>query len=123
MARLIARKDEVARYVYVRASDGFPVPTEAREILKRNGAEFSGETKEWRVHINRGPAVVTAIRAEGHTVVAVDGNAPPPPPTRGPLECRECGQPYRVGRTVVGGEPCAACGAELHLIEPPEAAA
>jgi len=113
MARLIARRDTAEGYVFVRSGDSYPVPEAARGVLKRNGGEFSGESKEWRIPLHCGADVVAALRVAGHTVITVD--AGDPRPARQAMECRACGAPY--GDAVLGpASACVCCGEPLELV-------
>ena len=116
MARVIARRDLEARYVFFRSGDGFNIPGDARDLLKRNGGDFSGETKEWRVPLARGAGVVDSLRVDGHTVVTVDANDRRPTVTA--LECRNCAKPYSSRSNPAPGSMCAACNAPLELVPP-----
>ncbi|WP_028635880.1 hypothetical protein [Nocardioides sp. URHA0032] len=116
MARLIARRDQDAGYVFIRAGDSYAVPEGCRSVIKRNGGEFSGDTKEWRVSIHRGSDVVAAMRVDGHTVITVDSNNPSP--MRTSLECRSCAAPYPAGTPTVFDRACQNCNGRLELVPP-----
>lgn len=120
MARIVARRDEVEGYVYFKSIDGFRTPVDAREVISRNGGDFSDELKEWRAPVNRGAVIVAALKAKGHNVIAVDAHAPARPQVRGPLECAACAQPYRATRRAAHNETCVSCAEPLELVEPPE---
>lgn len=120
MAKIIARRDNEARYVYISSADNYPLPSDARDLLKRNAGDYSGVTQEWRVHVDRGATVVAALRISGHEVIAIDTADPvaPKPRVVGPPECKVCGHPYKSG-TEPAGRTCVECGAELALVPPP----
>lgn len=114
MARLIARLDKLAGYVYFRSGDKFAIPEDARQVIKRNGGEFSGEDKEWRVGAHRGGAVVDAIQVNGHQVIKVDTDAVRHAEVL--LECGECQAPYPARKYPEAGEKCRFCNAPLTLV-------
>jgi hypothetical protein len=116
MARVIARRDSAAGYVYIRSGDAFPVPEECRRLIKGNGGEFSGETKEWRLSLHRAADVVTVMRTYGHQVIATDAAQVREGPRL--LECRNCGQPYGANAQGLLPTHCSRCNAHLELVPP-----
>jgi hypothetical protein len=76
MAKIIAKKDEAAKYAYFASGDGFILPEDVRFVLRRNQGDFNDSTKEWRVPLHHAAGVIASIRVGGHTVVLVDAQAP-----------------------------------------------
>lgn len=118
MARLIARRDAAARYVYIRSGDSFAVPQDARDVIKRHGGEFSGDTKEWRVHIDQGADVVAIVRSFGHDVIAVEAGQERQAALA--VECRACATPYPSSKASLPDEFCPGCAEPLELVHPHE---
>lgn len=121
MARVLARRDQSAGYVFFRSLDGYAIPAEVRDVLKANSGDYSGEAKEWRVPLARGAQIVEKARSWGHELVTIDAGSVRAAPR--PVECADCGQPYRASKVPTPGELCAAGGHVLELVHPPEQAA
>lgn len=113
MARILASKD--ASYGYFRSGDNFAIPAPARELIKRNHGEFSGDTKTWRVPLHRAGDVITALRVDGHTVITPGSGQQTAKLSM--LECRECRAPYK-SAAYEDGAACYSCGASPLSLEP-----
>lgn len=120
MAKMTARRDVATKYAYIASADNYPLPTDARDLLKRNLADYSGTTQEWRVHLDRAAAVVASLRISGHEVIAIETGEPTAPKSRivGPLECSQCGCGYKRD-AVSEGRACVECASDLVLVPPP----
>lgn len=111
MARIITKKDQT--YGYFRSGDaGYPIPSDCRDLIKKNLGEFNGDAKEWRVPLHRCSGLVVAIRTNGHTVVEPGSGQQIAKLSM--LECAECRAPYPSASYSTGG-PCKACGEPLRL--------